>query len=163
MAKEYSSAETVEQIAAGLIPNHHPELASARMMYCFTDSSSVKGGVEVLGKAKKLSGFTEWALERDFVIEVALDRWNELDAPQRIALVDHLLERCTGEEDEQNGSMRYKIRDPEVSEFASILGRHGAWNEALENLVSVAQNIELDSVIAEEAEVNIEDLVQTGH
>ncbi len=160
MAKEYSSAESVEQIASGLIPNHHPELANARIMYCFVSAAGSKGGVEILGKAKKMSGFTEWALERDFVIEVALDRWNELGPAQRTALIDHLLERCTGEEDEQNGEMKYKIREPEVNEFATILERHGAWNDSLTNLVSVAQHIELDQVIGEEAEVNIEDLVE---
>lgn len=163
MAKEYSSAETVEQLASGLIPNFHPELVNARIMYCFTNTASKRGGVEILGKVKKLSGFTEWALERDFVVEVAADRWNELGPTQRTALVDHLLERCTAEEDDQNGSMKYSMREPEVNEFATILERHGAWNDSLKNLINVAQNIDLDTVIQEEAEVDIDDLVnQTG-
>jgi len=159
MAKEYMTAESVEQIAGGLIPNHHAELASARMFYCFVDKAGMKGGIEVLGKAKKLSGFTEWALEKDFVIEVAQNRWHELAPKQQQALVDHLLERCTGEEDEKTGDMKWSIREPEVQEFATILRRHGAWHIGLTSFVEVAQSIELDEVIQEEAEIDIEDLV----
>lgn len=159
MAKEYSKAESVEQIAAGLIPNSHPDLAQARMMYVFVDKASTKGGVEQIGKTKKLSGLTEWALEKDFVIEVALNRYNELSPEQRNALIDSLLERCQGEEQE-DGSMKWSVREPEVQEFASILERHGAWNDALQNFVAVAQNIELDEIIEEEADIDIDDLVQ---
>ena len=75
------------------------------------------------------------------------------------ALVDHLLERCTGEEDEKTGDMKWSIREPEVQEFATILRRHGAWHIGLTSFVEVAQSIELDEVIQEEAEIDIEDLV----
>lgn len=162
MAKEYSTAESVEQIAQGLIPNLHAELGTARMLYCFVDKASVKGGIELLGKVKKLSGFNEWALEKDFVIEVAGNRWNELTPKQQQALVDHLLERCTGEEDEKSGEMKWMLREPEVQEFATILRRHGAWHPGLVSFVEIAQGIELDEIIEEEAEIDIDDLVEQG-
>ena len=156
MAKTYFQAETVEQIAAGLIPNYHPELATARILYLFVDKASKRGGKEVLGKAQKVTGWTQFALERDFMIVVAADKWNELDANQRTALVDHLLERCTGEEDEDDGgAMKWTMRDPDVQEFGSILQRYGAWHQDLVSFVNVAQQIELDDIIEEEADVDL--------
>src|ERR1700760_1779335 len=101
MPKVYSEGETVEIIAKPLIPTYHPELATARFKYVFVDKASMKGGRPIFGKVKKLTGISEFLIEADFVIEIAADQWNEMPEPQRTALVDHLLERCTGEEDEQ--------------------------------------------------------------
>lgn len=160
MPKTFDDAESVESIAGGLIPNYHPELATARIRYVFVSEASKKNGKEVWGKVQKLSGFTEWALEKDFVVTVALDKWNELTDSQRTALTDHLLERCTGEEDEESGDMKWKVRDPDVQEFPNILHRHGAWNEDLQSFVSMAQKIDLDSLIEEESEEEEEEVAQ---
>lgn len=162
MPKDYSPAESVESIAGGLIPNYHPELLTARIMYVFLSEASKKNGKEVPGTAKKLTGFSEWALEQDFVLTVALDVWNTLTENQRMALVDHLLERCTGEEDEESGEMVWKMRDPDVQEFPNILYRHGAWNENLQGFVSTAQGVNIDQVIAEETEEEEETEQQTS-
>lgn len=154
MSKTYSEAESVKAISGGLIANYHPELATARLGYIFVDKASSKGGVEVLGKTRKISGPLEFLLELDFLIEIAEDQWATLSQEQRLALVDHLLERCTGEEDEKSGEMKWKIREPDVQEFASILRRHGAWNDQLSGFVSVAQEIEVDTLAREEAGVD---------
>ncbi len=161
MAKTYETAETVERIANGLIPNYHPELAEARMMYVFVDKAGTKNGRELWGKAQKVSGLWEWVVEKDFVIQVAADKWGTMNEQQRTALVDHLLESCTGEEDEDSGEMHWKIRDPEVQEFASILKRYGVWHIGLSSFVSIAQEINLDNIIEEEAEINLGDEKQT--
>lgn len=165
MAKEYQEAETVERIANGLIPNYHPELAGARMMYVFVSKAGTKNGREVWGKAQKVSGIWEWATEKDFVVQVAQDKWNELDENARTALVDHLLECCTGEEDEESGDITWKIRDPEVQEFASILKRYGVWHQGLTSFVSIAKEIDLDTIIQQETEIDLseeEEEVQTA-
>lgn len=155
MAKTFSEAETVGRIAGGLIPNYHPELVEARIMYVFVDKAGSKNGRELWGKSKKVSGLWEWALEKDFIIEVAQDKWNEMEESQRTALVDHLLECCTGEENEEDGAMTWKIRDPEVQEFASILKRYGVWHAGLTTFVSIAKEIDLDAIIQEEAEIDL--------
>lgn len=155
MAKTYSTAETVEQIANGLIPNYHHELATARIMYVHVDKAGSKNGREVWGKAKRVTGMWEWVNQVDFVIEVASDKWGEMDANQRTALVDHLLEHCTGEEDEQSGAMKWRMRDPEVQEFASILQRYGVWHLGLSSFITVAKAVNLDGIIAQEAEVDL--------
>ena len=149
MPKMYSDAESVGKIAASLIPQHHPELASARMLYAFVDVGSKKNDLPVYGKVRKITGLLEYYLEADFVIEVALDHWNELRDTQRAAVVDHLLERCTGVEDEKSGAMKWTVREPEVQEFATILRRQGAWHEGLNAFVSIAKQINLDALVAE--------------
>ena len=147
MPKLYSSAESVEAVAQNLIPMYHPEIATARIKYTFVDKASVKNGRPVLGKVRKISGSLEYLLDCDFLVEVALDQWNEKSAEQRQALVDHLLERCTGEEAEQNGDMKWATREPDVAEFTAILRRHGAWNDELAGFASVAKTVDIDGMV----------------
>ena len=147
MPKLYSSAESVEAVASNLIPMYHPEIATARIKYLFVDKASTKGGRPVNGKVRKISGSLEYLLECDFIVEVALDQWNEKSEEQRQALVDHLLERCTGEEDEKTGDMNWTTREPDVSEFTAILRRHGAWNDDLAGFASVAKTVDIDGMV----------------
>jgi len=149
MPREYSAAEIVENMALQAIGISHPHLAMARITYLFIDKGSMKAGRPVLGKVKKISGSLEFLLEKDFLVEVAGDHWNELTDSQRLALVDHLLERCYGEEDENTGEMTWSIREPDVQEFSTILRRHGAWNEGLAGFVSVAKTVNIDQMVAD--------------
>jgi len=149
MPRLYGTAESAEEIALRLIPTYHGELATARIQYICVDKASQKNGRPVLGKAKKISGAMEFLLERDFMIEIALDQWNEASERQREALIDHLLECCTGVEDDKNGEMKWTMRTPDVQEFTSILHRHGAWNETLEGMVEVAQRLNIEARVQE--------------
>ena len=87
-------------------------------------------------------------------MEIALDQWNELADTQRKALIDHLLECCTGEEDEDDGGgdMKWSVREPDVQEFSAILRRHGAWNDDLAAFASIAKTIDIDSLVSEAVE-----------
>ena len=145
----YGSAESVEQIATRIIPTYHPELASARIEYIFVDRASQKNGRPVLGKAKRITGSTEYLIGKDFLVEVALDCWNEASDRQREALVDHLLESCTGVEDEKTGGMKWGMRTPDVQEYTSVLHRHGAWNDTLADMIEVAQRINVEARVQE--------------
>ena len=149
MSKIYGMFESGESLAQKLIPNYHPELATARIKYICVDKASAKSGRPVMGKVRKVSGSLEFLLEADFLIEVALDVWNELEPTRRTAMMDHLLERCYGEEDEESGEMTWRVREPDVQEFASILQRHGVWTEELNGFVSIAQKLPAESLVEE--------------
>ena len=149
MAHLYSTAESVEALAQQAIPMFHPHLATARVSYIFVDKASMKNGRPVLGKVRRVSGIMEFMVEKDFMIEIPLDQWNELGETQRHALVDHLLERCNGEEDEKSGEMKWSTREPDVQEFSTILRRHGAWTTDLAGFVSVAKTINVDEMVAD--------------
>ena len=148
----YSTAESVEALAQQAIPMFHPHLATARISYLFVDKASMKNGQPVLGKVRRISGVMEFMVEKDFMIEIPLDQWNELGETQRHALVDHLLERCNGEEDEKSGEMKWGTREHDVQEFSTILRRHGAWTTTLAGFVSVAKTINVDEMVAETLE-----------
>jgi hypothetical protein len=149
MPKLYLHAESVEAIATRILPLNHAELATARIQYIFVEKASMKNGRPVLGKVRKITGAIEFLIEKDFMVEVALDIWNTLEETKRVALVDHLLERCTGEEDEETAEMSWTIREPDVQEFTTILRRHGAWTDELAGLISVAQSINVDDRVQE--------------
>ena len=154
MPKLYGEAETVEAVASKIIPTYHSELATARIRYIGVDTAGKRNGRPILGKVRRVSGAMEYLLEQDFIMEVPMDTWNEMNEAHRTALVDHLLERCTGEEDDKHGDMKWVTREPDVQEFTTILRRHGAWTVDLEGLVSVAQEIKVEERVQEiEAEV----------
>ena len=151
MSQLYSDCETLETLAKTLIPSYHPELATARIRYVCCEKSGKKGGKLVHGKVRKISGAMEFLVEADFVIEVGLDVWNDLTSEQRLAVTDHLLERCWGEEDEEDSGapMKWTLREPDVQEFSTILQRRGAWNSDLQGFCQVAHEIDLAELVQE--------------
>lgn len=155
MPRTFEEAESVESIAQGLIPNYHAQLATARILYVFSSDSWTKNGRELSGKVQKLSGFNEWAVERDFVIFVAQNKWNDMTESQRSALVDHLLSSCTGDEDDDTGEYKWKVLDPEVQEFTDVLFRHGAWHEGLVDFVKQAKKVNIEETSEETEDVDL--------
>ncbi len=162
MAKEIMDSESVEAQAKKILELHHADLATARIKYVFVDKASMRGGRPVLGKARKASGVLEHFADADFVIEVALDQWNNLEPNQKEALVDHLLEFCMGEEDENTGEMKWLMREPDVKEFSTILRRHGAWHDSLVGFVEIAHSIPIEDRIREVAEALAQEEAQQG-
>lgn len=160
MPADYSPAESVQAVAQSLLATYHPELATARITYLFIDRVPKKGGRELLGKAVKVSGRWESLTELDFIVEVSLPKWNDLSEDQRIALVDHLLERCFGEEDENDGTFHWALREPDVQEFSTILQRHGIWNESLTSFVQVARRLDIAAIVEEETGESVETVDQ---
>jgi hypothetical protein len=162
MPKEYVDAESVQTMAQQILPTFHAELAEADIRYYFVTEHSMKNGRPLYGKARKMSGSLHFLTGHDFVIEVAMDLWNEMPDAQRRAVIDHLLEYCTGEEDEDSGEMRYTMREPDVKEFATILRRHGAWNNDLVGLVQLARSLNIDEQVQQIVDENQpENVVQT--
>lgn len=130
----FADFDTAEGIALKLISQYHPELSVAEFKYICRSKSSKRGGVPVPGSVYKMGGKFKHLIGSDFVMEIALDCWNGLEPNQRVALVDHLLSRCVGVEDDRNGEMKWSIRPPEVQEFPEIAERHGQWCDGLTEL-----------------------------
>ncbi|OPZ38434.1 MAG: hypothetical protein BWY99_01623 [Synergistetes bacterium ADurb.BinA166] len=137
-----SDFEAGQAIAARLIPKHHSEIASANILFLSRNRAAKQGEVRVPGSVKKASPlerhlgghFFDGDKEPDFIITVALDVWNDLQPPQRTALIDHFLTQCFGKEDEKTGNMKYVKRPPQVQEFPEVAERHGRWNDGLVEL-----------------------------
>jgi hypothetical protein len=127
----FGGHEAAEEIAKNLIKEHHCHLATARMKYICRNKSTKRAGIPVPGNVYKMSNKFEYLVGCDFVVEVALDVWNEYNPQQRIALIDHLLTRCTCTEDEESGDLKWHIRPPEIQEFSEVAERNGTWNLGL--------------------------------
>lgn len=130
----FGGFDAVEEIAKKLVSKHHSHLGSARIKYICRNRAAMRAGRPVPGNVYKMSGKFEYLVECDFVLEVALEVWNDLQPSQRIALVDHLLTRCRGEEVEESGEMKWKVVPPEVQEFSEVAERHGQWHPGLVEL-----------------------------
>jgi hypothetical protein len=160
--EKYCDADVVEQIARRLIPVYHPEIATANIKFVFKTKTSMKHGRPVLGSAKRVSGIWNYLTEYDFLLEIAMTEWGPMPLEQREALVDHLLERCTGIEDEKDAGapMKWSVREPDVHEFSSILGRRGAWNADLQVFCNVIQQgVDIPGLVNS---VEADDIVQNA-
>lgn len=143
----YDDSESVKEIARKLIPKYHPELVGAHIIYGCRDKAQKRAGKPSPGYVKKVSPEMKWLSASkvdgddvgDFILVVALECWNGMAPNQRTALVDHLLTRCSGEEDEKNGRMKWSLRPPEVQEFSEIADRHGKWNAELTQMAEMLE------------------------
>ncbi len=164
MPKDYVDAESVETEAKKIIPTFHAELIEAQIKFYFVSEHSMKGGRQITGKARKLSGAAQYLSGGfNFAIEVAMDLWNDMQPAERRATIDHLLEYCTGEADEETGEMIWTMREPDVKEFSTILRRHGAYNGDLQAMVQVAHSIAIDARVQDVVDqVDAENVVTTN-
>lgn len=152
----YAPAPAVETIAKDLIDEHHTHLHGVRIRYVFIEQARRHNGDPVQAATKKVTGFYAWLTRPGdktpadpvepspyFVIEVAKDVWDDhLTDRQRRALIDHHLARC-GVDHTEDGEPRLFVRDPDVSEFRSVLVRQGAWNEGLHYFAKEAKQMTL--------------------
>lgn len=135
------SFDQAKGYADKLIKEHHPHLATANITFLCRNRASKSQGKPVPGSVKRAS-LVEKHLsgsECDYIMTLSLDVWNSLTSSQRLALVDHLLTRCVGTEDERNGSMKWSLRSPEVQEFAEVVSRNGLWNESIADFIDSAK------------------------
>lgn len=129
---EYLEAPELEKMARSLINDNHSHLVNARMRYVFRSTAAKSKGVPVLGTTKLVSGLNAYlanlgdVMGEDapnqplFLLVVAKDEFDKLEAKGQKRLVDHLLTYCWVTE---GGQMT--LRRPDVEEFTEILGRYG--------------------------------------
>lgn len=134
-----SDFEAAKDVAKQLITDYHPHLATANIIYLCRNKAQKQGGKKLFGTVKKASpierhiggGYFPLGEEADFIMMISLDIWNPSENNQRTAMIDHLLTRCCGEEDEKTGYMKFSLQPPNVQEFPEIASRHGMWNASL--------------------------------
>ena len=152
MAVTYAEAPEVERIARDLIVEHHSHLAddNVEVRFVFRSEHAERHGTIVMGKARKVSGLAAWLVAQEaktgdeegepfFVIEIARDIWDHLDGPQRSALVDHELAHCRTKTN-KDGDLVLYVAEPEVSDFASVVSRHGLWRPNLVEFFRAAKS-----------------------
>lgn len=158
--QEYAPAAEAEEIGRELVRKHHHWLddAEVKIVYVFVKNSSVKGGKEVLGRAKKIGGLNAWLTlpeemranvtkpEVFFLIELSWASWQYMNDNQKVALVDHELAHCGINE---NGKPMLNAHDCE--EFFSVVSRHGQWSNDITLLVKAARDAEKNPLFSRTA------------
>lgn len=127
----FDDFDQAKEIAGRLIPKFHPHLVDADVRYICRNRAAKRSGANVPGNVYKMSGKYRFLTGVDFVLEVALEVWNDLAPNQRTALVDHLLTRCEGVEDEETGAYKWRVIPPAIQEFPEVAERNGQWHEGL--------------------------------
>lgn len=142
---EYWLADEPAEIAETLF-GYHPDLTGAKVGFVFKEKATKNDGVAQIGKAFKVPDKYQPLMMMqndgtrgfDFMIVIGADAWSELGPDAKRAWIDHLLEHCYGEEDDKNGSMKWKLRRPSISAFPIILRRHGIqWDHGASRLAGL--------------------------
>ena len=137
--------DEVEAIAKKLIADvkDHADLVHARILYVFHDKHAVSRGRAILGRARKITGLTQFLVDDEtvdqplFVLEFPRDLWTGMKPEQRKALVDHELSHLTVERND-DGIWVGRTRGHDVEEFFGIVTRHGLWKADVAELVKAA-------------------------
>lgn len=173
MPAEFKRAPEVEEIARSLIREcpDHSHLIEARILYLFRYGTWSKGGDTVLGKAQRLTGLSGYLAKQmllraidvtdedaafDFVVMINGDRWEYLSADHREALVDHELCHCIKTGDDDDGNPIWAIANHDVEEFASVLRRHGIYDERLRGFAKALKQVSI------EAQATLDDYTEGG-
>ena len=155
MAQEFWKADEPAEIAQDYL-GMHPDLVGANIAFIFKEKASKRDGQPIVGKAMKVPEKYKCLMEEtdsgdvgyDFILEFGFDAWQELNANQKAAWVDHCLEMCYGEEN-TSGEIVWKLRKPEIAAFSVILQRHGVrWDTGV-NKLSVVDLGRHDHVLVE--------------
>lgn len=161
-------AKEAQEVADGLIREHHARLHGVTVTAVFLDKIPMSKGRQMWARAKKIGGLPAFLVAVEamqggpalqeaarysdephdfFVIEVAEEVWQKLTDAARKALIDEQLCACEIEEDEETGSVKLAVVGPDVSGWREVVRRHGLWREDLEEFVRTgAEQLSLDAM-----------------
>lgn len=125
--ENYLEAPQIANVGTIIRQASHTGSSGARLAYVFRKEWSRRDKPE-MGKVTQATGLLRYLAEVDYVLQVNWTIWIDLSPRARLALIDHLLETIYA--DPESGT--WKIRDPDVNEFISILNRWGSWNVDLQ-------------------------------
>ncbi len=135
--QKFRTADDVEAIAGVLIPEFHKELAKANIAYVMKEKSTSRGPAPG-AKASKFGALERFLTGIDFAVVVLWESWHTMDLVTRVAMVDHFLERCNVDDNEN-----FVIMKPDVQEFNCIVNRWGPWQDNLGAFLRAAQQTDM--------------------
>lgn len=142
-AEFYDASEELEVLARKLIQDYHGHLVEAKIKYLFRTGNWEVKKRETWGQAKRVSKETNFLTGYDFIITVHMDVWEQLNAEEKEALLDHELQHCSAGSDDSGNKVWY-IQGHDVEDFYAIIRRHGLWSKALKKMENVLNQTELE-------------------
>lgn len=131
MADMWLAGEDVTTTRDTLISKYHPHLALIKdeIAIVFKEKGSAVGDKKIRGCTKKAGKMIQLLSGKEFVfvIEIGNDLWQEMSDDERVALLDHQLCYCKGEE-KDDGSIKWYLDRPDVIYFRDEVTRNGWWS-----------------------------------
>jgi hypothetical protein len=131
--------EEVITMANDLIGMHHAFLREAHITYLFREKGwTTTCGKTILGKAAKRTEIDKILSprEEDFILIISKPNWDEMDGDARRHLIDHELSHMGLVISDDGNTQKWIIRKHDIEEFASILSRYPARQQALGELIA---------------------------
>lgn len=128
---QFDYAETVEELAKGLITQYHPHLIHASIAYIYKNKPMKSKGRIVFATAQRCGQLLKDLLKisggkvYDFIITVNYEEWGKLTDEQKRAVIDHELCHCWVEENENTGDLKFSILPHSLQEFGAVVDRYG--------------------------------------
>lgn len=136
--ENYLEAPQVAKLGTLIRQACHAATSAARIEYVFRKEWSRRDKPE-LGKITQAQGLLRYLADVDYVLQVNWTIWKDLSPKASLALIDHLLE--TAYADPESGT--WKIRDPDICEFVSIIDRWGSWSDELSQAGHAMEQLKL--------------------
>lgn len=146
--REYTQAEGVSDMARELVSKYAGSnlaldvLQETRIEYLFLS------GIEHnkwRGKCCRTTGHWHYLTDFDYVIVLWKEWWDEASELQRNALLYHELSHIIFSENKEH-EIVYGLRDHELEIFVSEVRAYGLWDESLDYLDRVIQDIKQDEI-----------------
>ena len=132
MSKVFRADDTVMAAVKDLVVKYHPHLVPIleEIAVVFKEKAATVGDNVVMGKTAKAPDLISVLTDKDFkfVITLAADEWEELNAKQKKALLDHHLCACRVKEDPATSEyIKFWVQPPDVAFFREEVERNGFW------------------------------------
>lgn len=119
----------------------YPYMVNVPVRFVFKEKAKRVDERPIVGKVSKISPVVQALLhvegEEDpvFLFLIGFDAWTEIDRSRKEAWIDFLMAHCVCDENEEDGSVKCKVRSPSISVFPEILNRHGTnWDTEVNKL-----------------------------
>ena len=151
MTTKFTRLSSVTDLGKEVIREWHPHLIDVKVDFVLRDTVPMmggKGGKEIWGRAKKITGLNAFLNDPDddgefFLIEISGPVWERLSHDERKALLDHELCHCViaVDEDDPEAEVKLKLKTHDLEEFREIVTRHGLWRPDIEAMATVIDGI----------------------
>jgi hypothetical protein len=127
------AGKEIMELAEELVAKYHSEIATASMIFLYRDKASpaeIESGQVAI--VKRVTGVWNTLTEKDYVILVTYNLWNELSTIEQTAMLDSALESCIVKKDKDgedklndDGSPEWAVKPHDIVGHSSIIARYG--------------------------------------
>lgn len=137
---DYIAAEEAEEIKEELMESEHSRLKGLRIKCLFKEGAPLKSqGALVYAKIRKVTGVLGFFSQADFIIEISLELWDDLEIKAQTALIDHELCHIV-QIPGQDGKTTWGLQPHDIEEFFVIMERYGCYLKGMDRLKNIDWN-----------------------